>query len=53
MNERTYFMICIRAFAQAKNWEDVNAFVTMKKPPVAHAYIAEICYDYGNIPMAV
>ena len=53
LNEKTYFMIVVRAFAKARNWDDVAAFVTMKKCPIPYAYLAEICYEFGNIPLAV
>lgn len=53
LNEKAYFMVVNRAFAKNKNWTDVASFIQMKKPPVPHAFLAEILYDEGNIPLAV
>ena len=50
LNERNYFMVVIKAFAKNGNWEDVAEFVKMKKPPVPFAFMAEVCFDFGNIP---
>jgi hypothetical protein len=25
----------------------------MAKPPVPFAYLAEICHEYGNVPLAI
>ncbi len=25
----------------------------MKKPPVPYAFMAEICHEFGNVPLAV
>ena len=51
--EKAYFMMIIRAWAQQKNWEDVAAFIKQKKPVVSYAFLAEICYDYGNENLAL
>ena len=53
LNEKNYFMVVIRAFAKSRNWEDVASFISMKKPPVPFAYLAEICHEYGNVPLTV
>lgn len=46
-------MVVVRAFAMNGNWDDVAAFVQMKKPPIPYQFMAEICNEYGNIPLAV
>mmetsp|Transcript_27223 Transcript_27223/g.26269 ORF Transcript_27223/g.26269 Transcript_27223/m.26269 type:complete len:110 (-) Transcript_27223:27-356(-) len=46
-------MIVIKAFAKNGNWEDVAEFVKMKKPPVPFTFMAEVCFDSGNVPLAV
>lgn len=53
INEKTYFMIVFKAFAKMGNWEDTASFLKMKKPPIPFAFMAEVCYDEGNIPLAV
>jgi len=48
--EATYFTWVVKAYAEAKNWAEVNKFIKMgpKKCPVPLATIAEICHKEGN-----
>lgn len=51
--EKYYFMMAIRGFAKADNWNDVYYFIQMKKPPVTYSFLAELCIEYGKVPMGV
>ena len=53
MPEKQYYMMAIRGFAKANNWDDLGYFVSMKKPPVSYSFLAELCIEYGKIPLAV
>lgn len=46
-------MMVIKAISKAKKWDEVSEFIKMKKGPVPNSFIAEMCYEYGNIPLAV
>lgn len=51
--ERQYYMMAIRGFAQANNWDDLYYFINMKKTPVGYSFLAELCIQYDKLPMAV
>ncbi|CDW81219.1 vacuolar assembling sorting protein vps16 [Stylonychia lemnae] len=51
--EKYYFMMAIRGFAKANNWDDLYYFINHKKPPVTYSFLAELCIEYGKVPMAV
>jgi hypothetical protein len=51
--EKYYFMMVIRGFAKAGNWDDLAYFIQMKKTPVSYAFLAELCIEYDRIPLAV
>ena len=53
LHERPYFMIVMRTFAIQKNWNDISEFIKMKNPPVSYQFLAEICHEYGNVPLAI
>lgn len=46
-------MMAIRGFARANNWDDLYYFINMKKSPVTYSFLAELCIEYGKVPMAV
>jgi hypothetical protein len=46
-------MMAIRGFARCNNWEDVTYFINMKKTPVTYSFLAELCIEYGRVPLAV
>ena len=46
-------MMAIRGFAKANNWDDLYYFINHKKPPVTYSFLAELCIEYGKVPMAV
>lgn len=51
--EKFYYMMAIRGFAKAENWNDFYYFIQMKKPPVSYSFLAELCIEYGKVPFAV
>ena len=53
IGEQIYFAVQIKAFADAKQWDQVNFFIEQRKPPCPHAIIGEICNDAGNPEFAV
>ena len=52
LNEQLYFTVCVRSFAQAKEWNDVNTYIQMKKPPCPLAAIGELCDEFKNKELA-
>ena len=40
-------MMAIRGWARCNNWEDVTAFIHMKKNPVTYSFLAELFIEYG------
>ena len=37
----------------AQQWDDIKQFISMKKPPVTYAFLAEVCTEFGKVPYAV
>jgi len=53
INEKYYYMMVIRGFARAGNWNDFYYFVQQKKSVVTYSFLAELAIEYGKVPMAV
>lgn len=51
--EKYYYMMAIRGFAKADNWNDLQYFIEMKKSPITYSFLAELCIEHGKVPLAV
>jgi hypothetical protein len=52
INEQAYYTVCVRSFAEGKEWNDVNTYIQMRTPPCPQASIGEVCNEFNNHELA-
>lgn len=48
LNDEVYNQVCVYYFAQSGQWDNINEYLNMKKPPCSPAAIGEICYGFDK-----
>lgn len=48
LNDEVYNQVMVYYFAQEGQWDNINEYLNMKKPPCSPAAIGEICYGFGK-----